>query len=185
MAVVSKLPISDAAHRHARPRRYGVRSLLALALLLLVAGCAQFTALTQKGGTSPDIRGLRQQFNEFVALRKMAGLGGLVSDDTQLIEPSRITSGKKNLVRAYESLVQKRPDLLLIFTPETVERNPRWPFAAERGRWYQSWQEQGEPIEVRGSYYALWKLKDGRWRIHSQIMTPVTCKGTRYCKSQE
>ena len=126
-----------------------------------------------------------QQFNEAIALRKMANLGALVADDTQLVEPSRTTTGKKNLVRAYESLVQKRPDLLLIFTPDTVERNPRWPFAAERGRWYQSWQEQGEPVEVHGSYYALWKLKDGRWRIQSQIMTPVTCKGTRYCKAQE
>ena len=189
MAVVSKLPIPVAVRRLARPHRRGVRWLLALALLFLFAACAQFTALTQKGGTkggtTPDIRGLRQQFNEFVALRKMAGLGGLVSDDTQLIEPSRITSGKKNFVRAHESLVQKRPDLLLIYTTDQVERNPRWPFAAERGHWYQSWQEQGEPIEVRGSYYALWKLKGGRWRIHSQIMTPVTCKGPRYCKSQE
>jgi len=186
MAVVSKLPMPVAAHRLVVRSRRGLgRLLFVLALPFLLAACAQFTALTQKGGTTPDIRGLRQQFNEFVALRKMAGLGGLVSDDTQLIEPSRITSGKKNLVRAYESLVQKRPDLVLIFTTDQVERNPRWPFAAERGRWYQSWQEQGEPIEVRGSYYALWKLKDGRWRIHSQIMTPVTCKGPRYCKSQE
>jgi len=191
MAVVSKLPMSDAARRlAARSRRGSGRLLFVLALAFLLAACAQFAALTQKGGTTkggttPDIRGLRQQFNEFVALRKMAGLGGLVSDDTQLIEPSRITNGKKNFVRAHENLVQKRPDLLLIYTTDQVERNPRWPFAAERGRWYQSWQEQGEPIEVRGSYYALWKLKDGRWRIHSQIMTPVTCKGARYCKSQE
>jgi len=189
MAVVLKLPMPVAAPRPVW-RRSGVRSLLALALLPLLAACAQFAALSQKGGTAkgsstPEIRQLRQQFNERVALRKMADLGALVSDDTQLIEPSRTTSGKKNLVRAYESLVKKRPDLLLIFTPDQVERNPRWPFAAERGRWYQSWQEQGEPIEVRGSYYALWKFKDGRWRIHSQIMTPVSCKGTRYCKSQE
>lgn len=185
MAVVSKHPMPVASPRLSRSRRGLVRLLCVLAIPVLLVACAQFTAKTQKGRGTTDIHGLRQQFNEFVALRKMAGLGGLVSDDTQLIEPSRITSGKKNLVRAYEGLVQKRPDLLLIFTTDQVERNPRWPFAAERGRWYQSWQEQGEPIEVRGSYYALWKLKDGRWRIHSQIMTPVSCKGTRYCKSQE
>jgi hypothetical protein len=177
MAVVSKHPKPVASP--------GLRGLGLLAVLLLLTACAQFATLTNKGGTEPDIRKQRQQFNEAIALRKMANLGPLVSDDTQLIEPARITSGKKNLVRAYESLVQKRPDLLLVFTTDQVERNPRWPFAAERGRWYQSWQEQGEPIEVRGSYYALWKLKDGRWRIHSQIMTPVSCKGTRYCKSQE
>lgn len=184
MAVVPKLPTPVAA----RPggSRRGLRGLVVLALLLLLTACAQFTALSQKqGGTEPDVRKQRQQFNEAIALRKMSDLGPLVSDDTQLIEPSRTTTGRKNLVRAYEGLVQKRPDLLLVFTPDTVERNPRWPFAAERGRWFQSWQDKGEPIEVHGSYYALWKLKDGRWRIHSQIMVPVTCKGTRYCKAQE
>lgn len=184
MAVVSN-PMPVSAGPLVRSRRGPGRWLLVLALPLLLAACAQFTALTQKSGATPDIQRLRQQFNEAIALRKMADLGALVSDDVQLIEPSRITSGKKNLVRAHDSLVQKRPDLLLIYTTETVERNPRWSFAAERGRWSQSWQEQGEPIEVRGSYYALWKFKDGRWRIHSQIMTPVSCKGTRYCKSKE
>ncbi|GAB3345730.1 nuclear transport factor 2 family protein [Lysobacter tyrosinilyticus] len=182
MAVVSKHRKPVAAHL-AGSR--ALRGLGVLAALLLLSACAQFATLTNKGGSEPDVRKQRQQFNEAIAMRKMADLGPLVSDDTQLIEPSRITTGKKNLVRAYEGLVQKRPDLLLIFTTETVERNPRWAFAAERGRWFQSWQEQGESIEVHGSYYALWKFKDGRWRIQSQIMTPVVCKGTRYCKAQE
>ncbi|QNP39407.1 nuclear transport factor 2 family protein [Lysobacter solisilvae (ex Woo and Kim 2020)] len=182
MAVVPN-PIPVAAARVVRARLG--RLLCALVLPFALAACAHFTWPTKAKGETTDIRALRHQFNEFVALRKFGGLGGLVSEDVQLIEPARTTSGRKNLVRAYEALVQKRPDLLLDFTPDAVERNPRWAFAAERGRWSQSWQEQGEPVEVRGTYYALWKRRDGRWRIDAQVMTPVSCKGARYCKSQE
>jgi hypothetical protein len=186
MAVVPD-PMPVATPGFLRLRRGAGRLLLLLVLAVVLAACAQLRALAPKKGDAadPDIRGLRHQFNELVALRKFGGLAGLVSEDTQLIEPSRTTSGRKNLVRAYEALVQKRPDLLLDFNVDAVERNPRWSFAAERGRWSQAWQEQGEPVEVRGTYYALWKRKDGRWRIHAQIMTPVSCKGARYCKSQE
>ncbi|KQY54667.1 nuclear transport factor 2 family protein [Lysobacter sp. Root494] len=167
-----------------RPQAGVIRILLASIVLAVIAGCAHVAAPWAKRVES-DIERQRQQWNQLVAYRKPADLAGLVADDVQLITPSRVVSGKKNLVRTYEGLLQKRPDLVQIFTPERVERNAKWKFAAERGRWSESWQEQGENTEVRGSYYALWKLKDGRWRLYSQIVTPLSCTGARYCKSME
>jgi ketosteroid isomerase-like protein len=164
--------------------RAAVRILLASIVAILIAGCAHIAAPWAKQVES-DIERQRQQWNQLVAYRKPAELAGLVTDDVQLITPSRVVSGRKNLARSYEGLLQKRPDIVQIFTPERVERNAKWKFAAERGRWSESWQEQGEDTEVRGSYYALWKLKDGRWRLHSQVVTPLSCSGARYCKSLE
>jgi ketosteroid isomerase-like protein len=164
--------------------RVTVRILLMSIAVLLIAGCAHVAAPWAKR-VEGDIERQRQQWNQLVAYRKPADLAALVTDDVQLITPAGIVSGKKNLTRSYAGLLQKRPDLVQIFTPERVERNPKWKFAAERGHWSESWQEQGEDTELRGSYYALWKLKDGRWRLHSQIVTPLSCTGARYCKSIE
>ena len=175
----------------ARPRcrwnvslRGAIRIPLAAIVLILVAGCAHI-ATPWAGRAEGDIDRQRQRWNELVAYRKVADLAGIATDDVQVTTPSRVINGRKNLVRSYESLLQKRPDLVQIFTPERVDRNPKWKFAVERGRWSESWQEQGENTEVRGSYHALWKLKDGRWRLYSQIVTPLSCTGARYCKSLE
>lgn len=160
------------------------RPLLALACVLLLASCAHFAA-APAAAESDEIRTRRQEFNQLVAYRKMAALGALVGDDIQLITPAKVIKGRKELVRSYETLVQKRPDLVAVFTTDRVERNPRWKSAAESGHWSESWQQDGEAVELRGSYHALWKLKDGRWRIHAQVVTPVSCTGTKYCKSLE
>lgn len=163
----------------------GIRLPLAL-LMAVLAGCTHIAApWAKKAAADGDVTRRREEWNQIVAYRRMADLGALVADDVQVIAPARSVNGRRNLVRSFEALVHKRPDLVQIFTPERVERHPRWKFAAERGRWSESWQEQGEQTELRGSYYALWKLKDGRWRLHSQIITPLSCKGARYCKTQE
>lgn len=173
-----------AMHAWHRRARGAARILPAAIVVMLIAGCAHIAAPWAKR-VEGDIDRQRQQWNELVAYRKVAGLAGIAADDVQVITPTRVVSGKKNLVRGYESLLQKRPDLVQIFTPERVERNPKWKFAVERGRWSESWQEQGENTEVRGSYHALWKLKGGRWLLHSQTVTPLSCTGARYCKSLE
>ena len=175
--------------RSDHPVDAGMRLLFALVLLATLTGCGHivmpWAARTAGGKVEGDVERQREQWNQLVAYRRMDDLAKLAADDVEVVTPYRVISGRKNLVRHYEALVDKRPDLVQIFTPERVERNPRWKYAAERGRWSESWQEQGEETELRGSYYALWKLRDGRWRLQSQIVTPTSCKGARFCKTLE
>lgn len=160
--------------------------LIAVALPALLGACEHLPLPKSSAGPADaEIRRQRQQFDQTVAYRRMADLAGMMTDDIQLITPARVTTGKKNLVRYHEAMVQKHPDLVLAFTTERVERNARWKFATESGYWTESWQENGESVEIRGSYYALWKFKDGRWRLQSQTMAPVACKGARYCQTLE
>ena len=178
-------PVRSAPRRRDGAVRLAIR-FLALALPVLLAACEHVPlAMSSAGAADGEIRKQRQQFDQTVAYRRMADLGGMMTDDIQLTTPARVATGKKNLVRYYEAMVQKHPDLVLAFTTERVERNPRWKFATESGHWSESWQEEGESVEIRGTYFALWKLKDGRWRLQSQTMAPVSCKGPRYCKTLE
>ena len=179
---------------HGRPLREGRRLLWAALLLTALAGCAHIkmpwprhaaAAAAPAPAGDGDIAALRQKFNQLVAYRHWADLAGIVAEDVDMIAPSGVIDGRKNLARSYENLVSGRPDLVQIFTPDRIERNSRWKFAAERGHWSESWQEQGEAVEVKGSYYAQWKLRNGRWRLQSQIVTPVSCKGAHYCKTLE
>lgn len=160
------------------------RWLLAMALPALLGAC-EHLPLPTAGPSDAEIRRQRQQFDQTFAYRRMGELAAMVTDDFQLTTPSRVTTGKKNLVRYHEAQVQKHPDIVLAFTTERVERNPRWKFAAESGHWSESWQEDGESVEIHGSYYALWKFKDGRWRLQSQMMAPVSCTGPKFCKTME
>ncbi len=163
--------------------RYATRVLLVASLAGLCA-CAHLLA-PAPARDETGIRRQREAFNQLIAYRDMKGLGALLADDVQLVTPAKTVGGRRNLVRNYEGLLKQRPDLVSIFTTERVERNPRWKFAAESGRWLDSWQHQGEATEVAGSYYAIWMFRDGRWRLHSQTVTPLSCKGPRYCKSLE
>lgn len=160
-----------------------VAVVLAAGLALLLGACAYLPAPLKRSVAVGEVEKQREHFNQIVAFRRMAELGALVTDDVEWISPSRVVSGRKNLVRAQETRVKKDPDLVQIFTTERVQRHPDWPVAAESGRWSESWQEQGEAIEMSGSYYALWTLKDGQWRLRSQILTPLSCKGEKFCKS--
>ena len=50
-------------------------------------------------------------------------------------------------------------------------------------RRYETWREEGDFTELRGTYCATWKLSDGQWLLSGQIMTPLSCRGSLYCKA--
>ena len=100
------------------------------------------------------------------------------------IVPSGAKNGRDEVARDYELLLQRRPDLTLILSPDRIQTYRHWSLAAESGHWYESWTEEGDFTVLRGTYYAMWKLSDGQWLLSSQVLTPLSCKGTVYCKAE-
>jgi len=153
--------------------------LITAALLCSCAGSPQLSA-----GDASNVRLGRQRFNEAVAARRTSDLVSLLAADVVDIVPSGAKSGRDEVARDYESLLRRRPDLTLVLSPDSIQTFPLWSLAAESGHWYESWREEGDPTELRGTYYAMWKLSDGRWLLSSQVITPLSCKGTVYCRAE-
>jgi hypothetical protein len=164
------------AHEH------HLRVLVFLSTSILLCSCAssqQFSAI----GAS-NIKHGRQLLNDAVATRRIADFVSLLAEDVVDIIPSGARKGKDEVVRDFESLLKRRPDLTLILTPDRIETYPLWSLAAESGHWYESWTERGDFTELRGAYFAMWKLSDAKWLVSSQIITPLSCKGTIYCNAE-
>ena len=78
-----------------------------------------------------------------------------------------------------------RPEFKLTYVPESVSacEAPACVVATEYGRWSETWRQDGERTEVRGTYYAIWRRGESGWRIRSEAFAALVCRGRRYCGS--
>lgn len=152
-----------------------------LSIAILLCSCAGGGRFSATDAT--DIKHSRDLLNEAVVTRRFSDLGPLLAEDVVDIIPSGARKGKDAVAQSYESLLKRRPDLKLILTPDKIETYPLWSLAAESGHWYESWTEKGDFTELRGAYFAMWKMRGTQWLLSSQIKTPLSCKGTIYCKA--
>ena len=127
----------------------------------------------------------RQQMNDLFSARRVPEIVDYIAKDIQFVVPAGAWSGKDEFIHMHQALLLQRPDLVLTFMPDSIEYNQLWQFAAESGHWYESWREDGDFTELRGTYYAGWKLQDGQWRLYSHVLMPLSCKGTTYCIPRE
>jgi hypothetical protein len=159
-----------------------MRVLVLLSTSILLCSCASSQHLSASGASNVKLS--RRHLNEAVATRRFSDFVALLAEDVVDIIPSGARIGKNEIAHDYESLLKRRPDLTLILTPDRIETYPLWSLAAESGHWYESWTERGDFTELRGAYFAMWKLSDAQWLLSSQIITPLACKGTIYCKAE-
>jgi hypothetical protein len=70
------------------------------------------------------------------------------------------------------------------YTPERIEASAVFAqeLATEYGHWRETWLEGGEPTEIRGTYYAVWRAHGGSWEILREMFAPQSCSGERYCR---
>ena len=69
--------------------------------------------------------------------------------------------------------------------PTRIHVEAAFGLASEFGDWVERWREPTGLIDMRGTYYALWrKLPDGRWVIEAEVNMPEFCTGSDYCKAR-
>ena len=90
-------------------------------------------------------------------------------------------SGKNTNRERMESEFSSKSDVLYVRTPQTVQVFEAWGMASESGTWTGSWTENGQKIELTGTYMAKWHKLDGSWLIRAEVFVPLTCSGGAYC----
>lgn len=150
--------------------------LILAALLLPVMGAAQ------GDGKKSAVAGARARFNEAFAKRDVATIAAIVSSDVVMMSESGTWSSLEEVVGIHRSLFARRPGITLESRPESIEIGPaKWNVASERGTWVEGWSEDGRQNVLEGTYQAMWRLQEGRWRLAAHLMVPVRCVGP-YCQ---
>ncbi len=117
-----------------------------------------------------EIRRLREASNAAIAVHDAKLVASFVEDDVQITAGrGEKFSGRKSMRDRFAEQFRGRPDLRYIRTPGTVTISQAAPLASERGTWVGRWTEAGRLVELRGEYQAMWRQREGRWRIAAEL----------------
>jgi hypothetical protein len=81
-------------------------------------------------------------------------------------------TGRLDNVVGMARLVQKRPDLVMVFKPDKIEAGLE--VGSEAGTWLEQWKEPDGPIELLGTTYLIMWVKQGdEWRQKVLLLVPT------------
>lgn len=158
-------------------------ALIAVALVSQAACGIRMSQPVTAESEEEDIRAAREAQNDAIRARDLdaiarhweagvqatAGTGAFVvgRDEYRLVFEEAFA----NLA---EVVYTRIPDTIELSTVdvEGVER-----IASESGTWTGSWASRRGPTQLLGTYSAMWRKRNGRWRIHSELFVALSCSG--------
>jgi ketosteroid isomerase-like protein len=161
-----------------------LRNIAAIGLMIVVAaGCASHASRLAPTDSEASVRDARRRWNAALVARDSGALAKLVEDSAVHVSPRFNHIGKSAFLAQFLTAMAVRPQFRLTYQSERVSvcERPDCGMATEYGTWSETWLETGEPTEVSGTYYAIWRLHRGRWQIHSETFATTRCRGRRYC----
>jgi ketosteroid isomerase-like protein len=164
-----------------------VSRLTILGWLLVTASTAACAANSPAARTSASpvaaVRAARMQWNAAVAGRNTAAVRRLLADSVVQTSHLFVGVGPDRYVGGLARQFARRPAFTFAYTPERVEVSRSGELASEYGRWRETWLESGEPTELRGTYFVIWRRGARGWEIVRDVFMPGSCTGPRYCGS--
>jgi ketosteroid isomerase-like protein len=161
-----------------------LRSAAAIGLMIVAAsGCASHAVRLAPTDSEASVRDARRRWNATLAARDSSALARLVEDSAVHVTVRFTHVGKPAFLAQFLSAMSARPQFQLTYRSERVNlcERPSCEMATEYGTWNETWLENGEPTEVSGTYYAIWRLHNDAWQIHSESFATTKCRGRRYC----
>jgi ketosteroid isomerase-like protein len=159
---------------------------LAVALAVPLAGCS----VTMRSPGPPSatdeietIREARLAQNRAIRERDLDAIAGVMETDIHATSGVGIhIVGRDAYRRAYADDFEVLEDVIYTRSPDEIELSNMDTgladrLAAESGTWTGSFVTPRGPAQVRGVYTAMWRKRNGRWRINSEIFVSLTCSG--------
>ena len=130
------------------------------------------------------IRRLRAGSNAAIAKHDTGGIGAVMAESIIVMTSRSVQQvGRAANMTSFAEQFRTRPDVIYERTPEAVRVYESWGMASELGRWTGSWTDTDGKIQIGGSYFAKWRLKNGSWLIESETYVPERCTGGLYCRT--
>ena len=154
---------------------------------LILAGSLYLIALARAGAQdmpNEKIRKLRASSNAAIAKHDTGGIGAVMADNVIVVTSGSVQRiGRAANMTSFAEQFRTRPDVIYERIPEAVRVYEPWGMASELGTWSGSWTDTDGKIEIGGSYFAKWRLRNGAWLIESETYVPERCRGGTYCKT--
>lgn len=156
-----------------------------LLLFVLTGAWAVDRTVAPEPDASSSVRAARIRWNAAVVRRDSNALAGLVDDSAVHVSPRFTHLGRSAYLTVFLHNMAARPEFRLVYQPDRVRACEQAPcrIATESGTWKETWVEQGEPTEVGGTYYAIWRRNGDVWQIRAEAFATLTCRGQQYCGS--
>ena len=162
-----------------------IAALTCLSTLVLAPGCGSRESQRSSAEDDAGVRDARRRWNAALVARDSSGLTQLVEDSATHVSTRFVHEGRAAYLAQFLRAMTTRPQFLLIYRPEQVTMCQRrdCQTATEYGTWTESWLEDGEPTEVSGTFYAIWRKHGDVWQIQREAFVTTQCSGKRYCGS--
>lgn len=150
------------------------RNVLAACALLLAAA-----PLAAQDAEDERVRAQREAFNHAIAVRDIAGVTAVLSEDVVLVTgtDSDLFLGRDAQVKIWADDFAVEDSALYVRTTASVSLSPTFPLALETGTW--RGVSRGDPGDwANGTYTAKWRLVDGIWLLEAEIFMTTGCGGT-------
>ena len=117
---------------------------------------------------------LRADSNAAIAAHDADRVVSFVEADFQITTGAGAALSSRDAMRQrFAEQFTKFPDTIYVRTPELIEISTASPLASERGRWVGRWTENGQQLEFRGTYLAMWRLTAGHWLLRSELFVTL------------
>ena len=152
---------------------------LSLACLWCCSACVSVAPSPEK-----QIRFARAQADAAFLRRDFATVALPLVENVQFTGPVWRTLNRAELLKRYGRLCNERTDVSWTHFPQKVSINTNWRVASETGVWKERWTAPDGPVEIEGSYSALWRQSRDQWLLDSEVFVPLKCTGGEYCRPE-
>jgi ketosteroid isomerase-like protein len=165
---------------------HGLRPKLALFVSLLVAGCSITMRPSGPPSAADEIETIRQARlaqNRAIRERDLDAIAEVMEPDIHATSGVGIhIVGRDAYRRAYADDFEVLENVVYTRAPDEIEISSMDSglaerIAAESGTWSGSFVTPRGPAQVRGVYTAMWRKRNGRWRINSELFVSLACSG--------
>ena len=160
------------------------RLALVAAMLTSVAGCGiQFTRAPSAADEVQAIRDSRIAQNDAILEQDIDAIASHWERGVRSTAGTGIfVTGRDEYRRAFRDEFRNLDDVLYSRIPEIIELSSvrvsdAQHMASESGTWTGSWTSPRGPTQMSGAYSAMWRKRNGRWRIRSELFVALSCTG--------
>ncbi|MEO7180190.1 MAG: nuclear transport factor 2 family protein [Gemmatimonadaceae bacterium] len=152
-------------------------------LFAWAVACVSGAGMRTAPDAASEVRAARGQWNRALLGQDSSALAALVEDSAVHVSPQFTHVGKPAYLALFLRNMMRRPEFRLTYEPDRVTACERveCPIVTEYGRWRETWLQDGEPTEVSGTYFAIWRKHGDRWQVRSESFATQACRGRRYC----